>query len=164
VPDIDFKTLVMMRTFQTAGLAFLFVPISTIAYMTLPRELNGDGAALFAMFRNIFGSIGIALGTSQVTERSQVHQSYLAQWASPLNQPFQALVAQYEQALRAMGRVGAAAHDAAVGRVYQVFRTQAAILGYRDVFFYCAIVAFLVVPLCFLLSPKTGGMRPGGGH
>ncbi len=55
------KTLVFMRTFQTAGLAFLFVPISTIAYMTLPRELNGDGAALFAMFRNIFGSIGIAL-------------------------------------------------------------------------------------------------------
>jgi hypothetical protein len=25
------------------------------------------------------------------------------------------------------------------------------------------MVAFLVVPLCFLLSPKTGGMR-GGGH
>ena len=164
VPDIDFRTLVMMRTFQTAGLAFLFVPISTIAYMTLPRELNGDGAALFAMFRNIFGSIGIALATSQVTERSQVHQSYLAQWTSPLNQPYQALVAQNEQTLRSMGRVGAAAHDAAVGRVYQVFRTQAAILGYRDVFFYCAIVAFLIVPLCFLLSPKTGGMRPGGGH
>lgn len=164
VPDIDFKTLVFMRTFQTAGLAFLFVPISTIAYMTLPRELNGDGAALFAMFRNIFGSVGIALATSQVTQRSQVHQSYLSQWLTPLNQPYQALVAQYEQALRAMGRVGAAAHDQAVGRVYQVFRTQAAILGYRDVFFDCAIVAFLIVPLCFLLSPKTGGMRAGGGH
>jgi MFS transporter, DHA2 family, multidrug resistance protein len=163
VPSIDFKTLVLMRTFQTAGLAFLFVPISTIAYMTLPRELNGDGAALFAMFRNIFGSIGIALATAQVTERSQVHQSYLAQWMSPFNQPYQALVAQYEQTLHSLGRVGASAHDLAVGRVYQVFRTQAAILGYRDVFFYCAMVAFLVVPLCFLLSPKTGGMR-GGGH
>ena len=44
----------------------------------------------------------------EVTERSQVHQSYLAQWTSPLNQPYQALVAQYEQTLRAMGRVGAA--------------------------------------------------------
>ena len=164
VPNIDFKTLVFMRTFQSAGLAFLFVPISTIAYMTLPRELNGDGAALFAMFRNIFGSIGIALATAQVTERSQVHQSYLSQWTTPFNQPYQALVAQYEQTLHSLGRVGAAAHDAAVGRVYQVFRTQAAILGYRDVFFYCAVVAFLVVPLCFLLSPKTGGMRPGGGH
>jgi MFS transporter, DHA2 family, multidrug resistance protein len=162
VPDIDFKTLVSMRTFQSAGLAFLFVPISTVAYTTLPRELNSDGAALFAMFRNIFGSIGIALATSQVTQRSQTHQSYLSQWATPFNQPYQALVARYEQALRSMGRVGAAAHDAAVGRVYQVMRTQAAILSYRDVFLYCAVVAFLIVPLCFLLSPKTGGMRAGG--
>jgi DHA2 family multidrug resistance protein len=45
-----------------------------------------------------------------------------------------------------------------------VFRTQAAVLGYADVFFYCAIIAFAVVPFCFLLSPKTGGMRAGGGH
>jgi len=141
VPDVDFKTLVFMRTFQTAGLAFLF-----------------------AMFRNVFGSIGISLATSQVTERSQIHQSYLSQWATPLNQPYQALVAQYEQSLRALGRAGAAVHDAAVGRVYQVFRTQAAVLAYADIFFYCAILAFLVVPFCFLLSPKTGGMRPGGGH
>ena len=151
-----------MRTFQTAGLAFLFVPISTIAYMTLPRELNGDGAALFAMFRNIFGSIGIALATSQVTQRSQVHQSYLSQWLTPLNQPYQALVAQYEQALRAMGRVGAAAHDQAVGRVYQVFRTQAAILGYRDVFFDCAIVAFLIVPCASCYRQRPAACGPEG--
>ena len=56
-PGIDFETLVKMRTAQTAGLAFLFVPISTVAYLTLPRRLNGDGAALFSMFRNVFGSI-----------------------------------------------------------------------------------------------------------
>jgi len=47
-PNIDFPTLVLMRSMQTAGLAFLFVPISTIAYLTLPRELSGDGAALFS--------------------------------------------------------------------------------------------------------------------
>jgi DHA2 family multidrug resistance protein len=164
VPNIDFRTLVFMRTCQTAGLAFLFVPISTVAYMTLPRRLNGDAAALFAMFRNVFGSIGISLSTAQITERSQVHQSYLSQWATPFHQPYNALIAQYEGTIRAMGRAGAAAHDAAIGRVYQAFRLQASILAYSDVFFYCAILAFMVVPLCFVLSPKTGGMRAGGGH
>jgi MFS transporter, DHA2 family, multidrug resistance protein len=163
-PNVDFRTMVYMRTFQTAGLGFLFVPISTIAYMTLPRRLNGDGAALFAMFRNVFGSIGISLSTSQITERSQVHQNYLSQWMTPLNQPYDALVAQYARSLRAMGRAGAAANEAAVGRVYQVFRTQAAVLGYSDVFFYCAVVAFAMVPLCFLLSPKKGSMQGGAGH
>ena len=46
-PDIDFDTLVLMRSFQSAALAFLFVPISTVTYLTLPREFRGDGAALF---------------------------------------------------------------------------------------------------------------------
>lgn len=163
-PNVDFKTMVFMRTFQTSGLAFLFVPISTVAYMTLPRELNGDGAALFAMFRNVFGSIGISLSTAQITQRSQVHQSYLSQWASPFHQPYNALVAEYQHTLQSLGRVGAAAHDVAVGRVYQAFRTQAAVLAYSDVFFYCAMISFAVVPFCFLLSSKTGGARPGGGH
>lgn len=163
-PNIDFKTLVLMRTFQTAGLAFLFVPISTVAYLTLPRELNGDGAALFAMFRNVFGSIGISLATAQITQRSQVHQTYLSQWASPFHQPFQNLIATYEQTLRAMGRAGSAVHSIAVGRVYQMFRTQVTILAYADVFFYCAIVAFLMVPFCFVLSSKTAAGGPGGSH
>jgi MFS transporter, DHA2 family, multidrug resistance protein len=163
-PNVDFRTLVMMRTFQTAALAFLFVPISTVAYLTLPRELNGDGAALFAMFRNVFGSIGISLSTAEITQRSQIHQTYLSQWASPFHQPYQALIATYEQALRAMGRAGAAVQDVAIGRIYQVFRIQATVLAYSDVFYYCAIVAFLMVPFCFLLSAKTGGDRSGGAH
>jgi DHA2 family multidrug resistance protein len=60
-----------------------------------------------------------------------------------------------------MGRVGSAAHDVAVGRVYQAFRLQATVLAYSDVFYYCSIIAFLMVPLCFLISPKIGGGRPG---
>jgi MFS transporter, DHA2 family, multidrug resistance protein len=164
-PNIDFRTLVLMRTAQTAGLAFLFVPISTVAYLTLPRNLRGDGAALFSMFRNVFGSIGISLATAQVTQRSQVHQTYLSQWASPFHQPFQALIATYEQTLRSMGRAGAAVHDVAVGRVYQVFRAQVSVLAYADIFYYSAIIAFIVVPFCFLLSSKTGGGgAPGGAH
>jgi DHA2 family multidrug resistance protein len=163
-PGIDFRTLVMMRTAQTAGLGFLFVPISTVAYLTLPRRLNGDGAALFSMFRNVFGSIGISLSTAQITQRSQVHQTYLSQWASPFHQPYQTLIAGYERTLRSLGRVGAQAHDVAVGQVYQSFRTQVTVLAYADVFYFCAIVAFIVVPFCFLISPKTGGGGPGGAH
>lgn len=164
-PNIDFRTLVIMRVFQSAALAFLFVPISTITYQTLPRELRGDGAALFSMFRNVFGSIGISLATAEVTQRTQINQTYLSQWATPSHQPFQDLIETYEQALRAMGKVGTVAHDMAVGHVYQQFRIQAVVLAYSDVFFYCAIVAFITIPFCFLLSPgKPGEGGPGGMH
>ena len=60
--------------FQTAALAFLFVPISTVAYMTLPRELNGDGVGAVLDVPQRVGSIGIALSTAMVTQRAQTHQ------------------------------------------------------------------------------------------
>jgi DHA2 family multidrug resistance protein len=160
--NIDFMTLVMMRSAQTAALAFLFVPISTIAYATLPRELNGDAAALITMFRNVFGSIGISVATAMITERTQIHQSYLARWASPFHQPFNELIARSERTLTAMGRAPGAVHDIAVGNAYQVFRVQAAVLAYSDVYLFAAVVAFAVIPFCFFLSGKKGGA--GAGH
>ncbi|HEY1943907.1 MAG TPA: DHA2 family efflux MFS transporter permease subunit [Roseiarcus sp.] len=162
-PNIDFKTLVMMRSFQTAGLAFLFVPISTLTYLTLPLRLRGDGAALFSMFRNVFGSIGVSLSTALVEQRSQVQQSYLSQWASPFHQPYETLVAAYQRTLIAMGHA-TGARSIAVGEAYQQFRTQVAVLAYSDVFFLLAILAFAVVPVCFLLTAKTGGGEPGAAH
>jgi MFS transporter, DHA2 family, multidrug resistance protein len=155
-PDIDFRTLVIMRAAQTASLAFLFVPVSTVAFATIPRELNGDATALYTMLRNVFGSVGISLASATIIERTQVHQSYLAQWATPLHQPFNELVAVYQRALIAMGHAASAAHDIAVGRVYQTYLNQAEVLAYSDVFFYVSLVAFAVVPLCFLLSSVKG--------
>lgn len=158
--NIDFTTLVLMRAAQTAGLAFLFVPISTVAFATVPRELNGDATALFTMFRNVFGSVGISLAGAMIIERTQVHQSYLSQWATPFHQPFNELIAVYQRALIAMGRAASAAHDIALGRIYQVYLRQAEVLAYADVLFYAGLVAFAVVPFCFFLS---GVKRSGGG-
>jgi DHA2 family multidrug resistance protein len=163
-PNIDFKTLVLMRSMQSAGLAFLFVPISTIAYATLPRDLTGDATALFSMFRNVFGSIGISLATAMITQRAQTHEFYLSQWATPFHQPFNDLVAKYQAALVAMGHSAASAHDTAVGHVYQDFLEQVQVLAYSDVFWYCGVLALAVVPVCFVMSPKRGGRPAAGAH
>jgi MFS transporter, DHA2 family, multidrug resistance protein len=159
-PDVDFYTLVMARTIQSAGFGFLLVPINTAAFRTLPRKLNDDGAALFAMLRNVSGSIGISLSTAAVTERTQVHQAYLSRWMTPLHQPFQTLIATYEQALQAMGRAGSAVRDDAIGHIYQVFRIQAAVLAYADIFMYAGIVAFIMIPLSFLVTPVRSPRKP----
>jgi hypothetical protein len=70
--------------------------------ITMPRELNNYGAALFAMFRIVSCSTGISLATAAITECTQVHQPNLLQWVNPFYQPFQTLIPSYEQALRAM--------------------------------------------------------------
>ena len=107
------------------------------------------------MFRNVFGSIGISASTALVEQRSQIRQSYLSQWLSPLHQPYDTLVARYQRTLEAMG------HDRRGGpwdrgrQGLSEFTTQVAVLAYSDVFRLFGVVAFIAVPLCFLLSGKT---------
>src|SRR5260370_22516611 len=58
-PGMDFTTAAVMRTFQTAGLAFIFLPSNTLAYVGIPREQNNQVSGMNAFVRNIGGSIGI---------------------------------------------------------------------------------------------------------
>jgi DHA2 family multidrug resistance protein len=163
VPDITFTRLALMRAFQTCGLAFMFVPISTIAYSSLPRELNGDAAALYTMFRNVFGSIGISTATALITDRTQVRQSYLSQWMTPLNQPYNQLIQQDQATLLSTGHAASTTQATATGLVYQTFLTQASVLAYSDVFMFCAVGAFCMLPLMMLFSnykPAKGQKAP----
>ena len=157
VPYVDFITLAKMRAFQSAALAFLFVPISTVAYATLPRSQNSDGAALFSMARNVCGSIGISIATAQVTQRTQIQMAQMSRNMTPLSQGFVATRQQYEQALLSMGRVASSVEQTATAQIYQTFRTQASVLAYADIFTYCAIGAFATVPLAFLLAKTKKG-------
>jgi DHA2 family multidrug resistance protein len=164
-PSIDFWTLCLVRATQTFGLAFLFVPTSTITYTTIPRELNNDATALFVMMRNVGGSIGISLAAAMVVNRAQVHQAYLANHLTPLDQPYNQLLAQLTATLRSLGVAPNALQSTANGMIERMLNGQAAMLAYMDVFLICSLAAFCVVPLAFLFRPsKAGGGPPGVGH
>ena len=164
-PDATFTTLALMRATQTLGLAFLFVPTSAITYSTMPRALNGDASSLYVMLRNVAGSIGISLATAGVTERTQIRQSYLAGHLNAFNPAFNDYLAHAEQALLGMGRSAGQVTNQAMGLALQTLNLQAAVLAYRDVFAYCAIAAFCIVPVTFLFEARTTrGASAGGGH
>jgi len=58
----------------------------------------------------------------------------------------------------------AASAQSALGQTYQTLIAQAGLLAYKDVFLYCALLAFGFVPFTFFFSPvkKAGG--PGAAH
>jgi len=158
-PDVSFGWLAWIRAYQTIGLAFLFVPNSTLAYSTLPRALNADATALYSMFRNIAGSVGISIATAITANRLQVHRAYLATHLSPLDQPYDSLLAQYHQSLQALGYAASALNDTAAGLINGMLNQQAAILAYCDVFTVSALASFAVVPLAFLFRSGIAGRR-----
>jgi DHA2 family multidrug resistance protein len=160
VPQLDFFHLMLYRAAQTAGLALLFVPISTIAYATIPRELTGDATALFTMARNVFGGIGISVSTALVTEHMQVRQAHLVDYLSPVYQPYNVLLQQIQQALVDLGQSMGQAVQAAPGQVFQMLQVQSAVLAYTDVFLITGAMSLLMIPTALLMSgikTKAGG-------
>jgi DHA2 family multidrug resistance protein len=160
VPDMDFKHLAILRSTQTAGLAFLFVPISTIAYATVPERLNGDAAALFSMSRNVVGGIGISVSTALINDHLQTRQARLIEHLTPVNQPYNDLLQRVQQGLVDAGQSMAQAVQSAPGQVFQLLRAQAAILAYTDIFLITAGMALIMIPAALLLSavkPKASG-------
>ncbi|MDA8052390.1 MAG: DHA2 family efflux MFS transporter permease subunit [Rhodospirillales bacterium] len=161
-PDLNFRTLMLMRMAQSAGLAFLFVPISTSAYLTLPRSLNTDASALYVLIRNIAGSAAISISTAMVTAGTQANMAALATNLSPGNEAYRSTLATVSAALAGLGRAPAQIPSDALGWLYQTLNSQAAFVAYRNVFIDYAVVAFAIIPLAFLFSPVRAGRMRGG--
>lgn len=161
VPQEDFYHLVLLRIFQTMGLSLLFVPISTVAYVTLPHDKQGDAAALFSMSRNIFGGIGISVSTAIVAERSQVHQTYLAGHLTAASPGYEMLLHQITQTLASNGVALAKAAAAAPNQIFQLLHTQETVLAYIDVFWYTGLLALVMVPTALLMSSGKPGQDSG---
>ena len=75
--DIDFQTAIWWRIDQAASLAFLFVPINTIAYIGIAKEENNQVSALVNLMRNLGSSVGISIFATMLERRQQVHQNFL---------------------------------------------------------------------------------------
>ncbi|WP_244126534.1 DHA2 family efflux MFS transporter permease subunit [Burkholderia gladioli] len=164
VPDIDYRHLMYIRCAQSMAIGFLFVPITTLAYLTIPQRLNDDASALFTMFRNVAGSIGISVSTALIRERTQARMAHLSEHMSPLSQNFQDALQRNAQSISALSGVPpSAALQTANGRLYETFVSQATILAYIDVFAILAVFCAACIPLTFLFTPAkaAGG---GGGH
>jgi DHA2 family multidrug resistance protein len=157
-PDMDFFTLAKIRAAQSVAIGLLFVPVTTLAYVTLSPKLNSDGTALFTMFRNIAGSVGISLATSALRERGQVRSAHLSEHMSVFSQQFNDALATMTQSIHNYANVAGNAIDAARAQLYLQLIRQSMFLAYQDVFLYCAILAFFFVPLSLMFSPvKSSG-------
>ena len=163
-PDIDFKHLVLLRSLQSVGIGFLFVPTSTLTYLTLEKGLQADGAALFTMFRNVAGSIGISVSTAEITSRTQVHMAYLSAHASNADPNFVNRVAETAAAVKAYSLQLGDSTQIALGYLYQTMIGQATLLAYMDVFAGCAVIAFCFVPFTFFFSPSKVAGGSAGAH
>jgi DHA2 family multidrug resistance protein len=155
VPDASFDYFSWMRIYQTMGLPFMFIPINTVAYDGLPANKTNQASALMNVARNLGGSIGISLANVVITQRSQFHQSRLAENTIPSSPVFQSNMQQVTRSFMQHGASAAAAHNEAIGFMGKLIQTQATILAYIDVFHVCAIAAAVMIPLVLIMVRRV---------
>ncbi|MGA3293636.1 MAG: DHA2 family efflux MFS transporter permease subunit [Candidatus Acidiferrales bacterium] len=156
--SVDFRTAATARVFQTLGLAFLFVPINTVAYAFLPREKNNAASGLINLSRNIGGSVGISAVTTMLTRRAQFHQTNLSGHIQSGNGILQATLDSATRLLMAHGSSHAQASRQAYALVANQIDQQATMLAYVDNFWLIGVAVLVMIPLVFLMKK----VKPGG--
>jgi MFS transporter, DHA2 family, multidrug resistance protein len=163
---VSYGYLVFVRCFQASGLAFLFIPINTIAYIGVKQSENNDVSGLTNLARNIGGSVGTAFVATMLTRRSAAHETHMVRNLTSGNQAFMDRVAKLKGMFggHSSGNpmTGAGSHTAQA-YLYNELHRQSGMLAYLDIIQYMAIFCACMLPLLFFipLPPKHASASAG---
>jgi MFS transporter, DHA2 family, multidrug resistance protein len=144
-------TIVQASIVQGFGLGLVFVPLSTVAFTTLPQHLRTEGSAILTLVRNIGSSIGISMVIAQLTNSTIRVHAHLAEYVTPFNNAMQApTVASILDTSTAAGRA----------MTEQMLAQQAAIIAYANDFKLLMYLTLATIPLVVFIgssrAPQAG--------
>ncbi len=149
---------------QGVGMAFIFVPLTTLTVSNISKEKMGFATSLYSVMRNIGSSVGISFSTTMIARRSQFHQNRLTTHITAYN----GTVRQFLQgaAGRAMhyGAAPGTAAQRALAMLYGMVLQQASLLSFLDVFHVMGVIFVLMAPLAFIMRKATHAAPVEGVH
>ena len=152
--DQPSRPVIVSGVVQGLGLGLIFVPLQTLAFETLAARMRTTAAALLNLSRNIGGSVGISIVSTQLVRLTQVAHADLAQ-----NITQQTLPTATPEILQTIAPV---AGPAALAYINMEVTRQALFIAYLDDFKLMMILTFAVLPL-LLLMRRGNKVGTGGG-
>jgi len=146
---------------QGMGMAFVFVPLTTITMDPVPKERMGNATSLFNVMRNIGGSVGIATATTLLAREQQVHTSIMGAHINPYSEPARLMLQQMQAAFVAAGSDPTTALQRTYAALFGMVQQQAAMMSFVEIFFWFGVLFFAVLPLVLLMrrpAAKPGSM------
>jgi DHA2 family multidrug resistance protein len=156
-------THAMMRPIllRSIGLGFIFVPLSVIALSDLPGSQRGNGAGLFALTRELGGSIGTAWMSTSLDRHQKANFTYLAGHVSSFDPTTLDQLAQAQRTFT--GRV-ADPHGAALASLNLRISQQSLIRAFSEGFVTLAALFAASFVLILLLRKPQPGVSAGPAH
>jgi DHA2 family multidrug resistance protein len=147
--DVPEQLIITSGIIQGLGLGLVFVPISTVAYSTLPMPKRTEAAGIFSLIRNIGSSVGISIVMTLLARNTQINHAEIASRITPFGDNAQ----QVASAIGPNGGNGLAMLNAEVTR-------QASGIAFLNDFWLMMIMTAAAIPLLLLLRPARNASAP----
>jgi len=150
--DVTQKMIVATSVVQGIGLGLLFVPISTVAFATLPNHLRTGATAITTLTRNIGSSIGISMVIANLTSKTTEMHARLTEQVTPFNDALQ--MPDVAANLNLHADTGRALLDL-------IITQQAAMLAYLNDFKLLMVLTLAMIPLVLIIGTirRTPGAK-----
>jgi DHA2 family multidrug resistance protein len=142
--DMPTWPIVWTGVIQGFGMGFVFIPLSTLAFTTLPPSYRNEGTSMMSLMRNIGSSIGISIVMTLLSRNTQVSHSDLV--ANML--PFGNARVILDRAAEAM----AGSNVGVLSVLNAAVTKQAVTIAYLDDFKLMTVMVFFLMPLVLLLK------------
>ncbi len=149
--QIDFHTVVVLRMIQVVFLPLIFIPISTLNYIGVPREKSNQVSGLSNFSRNLGGSIGTSLLSTFLARQNQIHQTALASHTDPSNPGYVATLSSLTSVYVSQGFDAVTAGEKALATIYANMRAQAGAMSFENAFWCMSLLIGCLVPLPFIM-------------
>jgi DHA2 family multidrug resistance protein len=142
--------IVTISIIQGFGFGLVFVPLSTVAFLTLPNHLRTDGTSMLTLMRNVASSIGISVVISQLTQGTRYNYAILSEHINPFNHAMQ--MPEIRSLLDMATDKGRALADVIV-------RSQAQIAAFSQDYQMVMIFTACAIPLAIMIGSTKAALR-----
>jgi DHA2 family multidrug resistance protein len=142
--------IVVLSIIQGFGFGLVFVPLSTVAFLTLPHHLRTDGTSMLTLLRNVASSIGISVVIAQLTEGSRRVYAVLSQHINPFNHALQ--MPDVSRMIDLGTDKGRAMADAMVAM-------QSQIIAFSQDYQLVMMVTMCAIPLALMIGSSKAALR-----
>jgi DHA2 family multidrug resistance protein len=135
------------------GVSFdtMFIPISTLNYVGVPREKFNQVSGISNFMRNMGGAIGVSLLNNFITRQGQIHRNVLTTHTNHANPFFERQLNGMTQSFKAMGMGATEASHRALAQLSAQVNLQSNVLGFVNAFWLLGFMVLLLVPLPFIM-------------
>jgi DHA2 family multidrug resistance protein len=152
----SFSSLILPRFVMGIAIPCFFIPLNQIYLSGLPASEVASASGLSNFFRTLGSSVSTAVTVTLWQHRGEQHHATLTEditLAHPATTHF----------LQQLSHAGFS-HERSLGLIDQLLTREALTLAVNDVFWMCAILFLLLIPILWFARPPFGSAGGGAGH